>query len=98
MPADWPNLRSPEIYLGHDRGEGFASPGGARLGRRRVYKVPARLDLNHWAVDGEWTMKYFRRQGSRVWLESANAAYPPIVPEQELKIVAVVRAVVRKYA
>ena len=26
-------------------------------------------------VDGEWTMKYFRQQGSRVWLESANAAY-----------------------
>jgi len=49
-------------------------------------------------VDGEWTMKYFRRQGSNVWLESANAAYPPITPEHQLTVVAVVRAVVRKYA
>jgi repressor LexA len=49
-------------------------------------------------VDGEWTLKYFRQQGQRVWLESANAAYPPITPERELQVVAVVRAVVRKYA
>jgi SOS regulatory protein LexA len=45
-------------------------------------------------VDGEWTMKYFRQQGQRVWLESANAAYPPITPQRELQVV----AVVRKYA
>ena len=49
-------------------------------------------------VDGQWTMKYFRQQGKRVWLASANAAYPPITPERELTVVAVVRAVVRKYA
>ena len=49
-------------------------------------------------VDGEWTMKFFRQQGQRVWLESANTAYPPISPERELTVVAVVRAVVRKYA
>jgi hypothetical protein len=56
LPADWPNLRSPEIYLGHDRGDGFASPGGASLSKRRAYRVPARLDLNRWALDGEWTI------------------------------------------
>ena len=55
-PADWQTLRSPEIYLGHDRGEGLASPGGAALGRRRAYRVPARLDLNRWAIDGDWTL------------------------------------------
>ena len=49
-------------------------------------------------VDGEWTMKYLRQQGKQVWLEAANPAYAPILPERELKIVAVVRAVVRKYA
>ena len=49
-------------------------------------------------VDGAWTMKVFRQQGNRVWLESANAAYPPITPEQELTVVAVVRSVVRKYS
>jgi thiol-disulfide isomerase/thioredoxin len=56
LPADWQNLKSPEIYLGHDRGEGLASPGGASLAKRRAYKVPARLDLNRWALDGEWTI------------------------------------------
>jgi hypothetical protein len=56
-PADWQNLKSPEIYLGHDRGEGLASPGGASLAKRRTYMVPARLDLNRWALDGEWTIE-----------------------------------------
>ena len=27
-PADWDHLRSPETYLGYDRGERFASPDG----------------------------------------------------------------------
>ena len=27
VPADWDNLRSQETYLGHDKAEGFASPG-----------------------------------------------------------------------
>jgi thiol-disulfide isomerase/thioredoxin len=39
--ADWDNLRTPETYLGHARGERFASPD--------------RLPLNHWALAGEWT-------------------------------------------
>lgn len=49
-------------------------------------------------VDGEWTMKVFRQQGTRVWLDAANSAYAPIMPQQELTVIAVVRAVVRKYA
>jgi hypothetical protein len=56
LPADWQNVRSPEIYLGHDRTDTFSSPGGAALGRRRVYAAPTRLDLNRWALSGEWTM------------------------------------------
>lgn len=48
-------------------------------------------------VDGQWTMKYLRKQGGRVSLEAANPAYQPIAPHQELRIAAVVRAVIRKY-
>ena len=55
-PADWRSLRSPENYLGYQRTEGFASPGGADPDRRRVYAVPDRLRLNQWAVSGEWTL------------------------------------------
>ena len=48
-------------------------------------------------VDGEWTMKYFRKRGGKVYLEAANRKYKPIFPEAELKVAAVVKAVVRKY-
>ena len=48
-------------------------------------------------VDGEWTMKTYRKRGRKVILEPANAAYPPIVPKVAIRIVAVVKAVIRKY-
>ena len=54
--ADWDNLRSPENYVGYDRTENFASPGGAVLNRRRVYAAPERLRPNQWALSGDWTM------------------------------------------
>jgi thiol-disulfide isomerase/thioredoxin len=70
LPADWGNLRSPEIYLGHDRTENFSSPGGAALARRRVYAAPTRLELNRWALAGEWTMAnqatVLNRAGGRI--------------------------------
>ena len=40
--ADWDQLRTPETYLGHARGEPPASPD--------------RLPLNRWARAGEWTV------------------------------------------
>ncbi len=48
-------------------------------------------------VDGEWTMKYFRRQGRQVILEAANPKYPAIKPKSELKLGGIVTAVIRKY-
>jgi thiol-disulfide isomerase/thioredoxin len=55
--AEWVSLKSPENYLGYERTERFASPGGAAPGKRRVYAVPARLALNHWALLGDWTVE-----------------------------------------
>jgi thiol-disulfide isomerase/thioredoxin len=55
--ADWGSLKSPENYVGYERTENFASPGGAVLDKRRVYAAPARLRLNHWALSGDWTVK-----------------------------------------
>jgi thiol-disulfide isomerase/thioredoxin len=54
--ADWGSLKSPENYVGHERTENFASPGGAALDKRRVYAAPAQLRLNHWALSGDWTV------------------------------------------
>jgi SOS regulatory protein LexA len=48
-------------------------------------------------VDGGFTMKYYRKQGGKVWLEPANKNYKNIYPEHDLKIAAVVKGVVRKY-
>jgi hypothetical protein len=54
--ADWADLRSAENYVGSERTENFASPGGARLGHR-AYTVPGELRLNQWALAGEWTVE-----------------------------------------
>lgn len=48
-------------------------------------------------VDGEFTMKYFRKDGTKVWLEPANKNFKPIYPVTDLKIRAVVKGVIRKY-
>ena len=48
-------------------------------------------------VDHNWTVKYFRKKGSKIYLEAANTNYKTIHPEEELQIAAVVKAVIRKY-
>jgi thiol-disulfide isomerase/thioredoxin len=55
--ADWDDLESPETYLGSERAENFESPGGAAIGARHIYALPARLSFNHWALAGEWTVE-----------------------------------------
>jgi thiol-disulfide isomerase/thioredoxin len=42
--ADWGNVKSPETYLGTDRGENRISSG-------------TRLKLNQWALEGDWTVR-----------------------------------------
>ncbi len=48
-------------------------------------------------VDGEFTMKYFRKSGDKAWLEPANKNYKSIYPTQSLNVIAVLKAVIRKY-
>ena len=52
--ADWDSLKSPENYVGYERTENFASPGGAIRDESRVYAAPAQLSLNGWALSGGW--------------------------------------------
>jgi thiol-disulfide isomerase/thioredoxin len=54
--ADWGSLESPETYVGYERTENFASPGGLVLDVPHVYAAPARLGLNGWSLAGDWTM------------------------------------------
>jgi thiol-disulfide isomerase/thioredoxin len=57
VAADWGSLKSPENYVGYERTENFASPGGAVSNKRHVYTAPARLGLNQWGLSGDWTME-----------------------------------------
>lgn len=54
--ADWGSLKSAENYVGYERTQNFASPGGAVLDEPRMYELPARLRLNDWALSGDWTV------------------------------------------
>jgi hypothetical protein len=54
--ADWGSLKSPENYVGYERTDNFASPGGALPDESRVYAAPAQLSLNRWSLSGEWTV------------------------------------------
>jgi hypothetical protein len=57
VAADLDSLASPETYLGAERTEHFASPGGAAVGVSRVYAAPERLRRNQWALSGDWTVE-----------------------------------------
>src|SRR6476469_4759248 len=47
VAADWATLKSPENYVGYERTEGFASPGGTTRDASHTYEVPARLSPNN---------------------------------------------------
>jgi thiol-disulfide isomerase/thioredoxin len=70
--ADWGSLQSPENYLGYERTENFASPGGAVLDEPRVYAAPAQLRLNQWALEGDWTVE---RQATVLNTANGRIAY-----------------------
>jgi thiol-disulfide isomerase/thioredoxin len=53
-PGD--DVRSPEIYVGYARAEGFASPEGVARDAARLYSLPARPSLNHWGLGGSWSV------------------------------------------
>jgi thiol-disulfide isomerase/thioredoxin len=54
--ADWDHLRTPETYLGYERGERFAQSGRTTYAECHFYELPEDLRLNQWALDGKWTI------------------------------------------
>ena len=56
VPADWDNLRSPETYVGWAQAAHFVSPRGIAADARHAYSLPRELDVNHWALAGDWTV------------------------------------------
>jgi thiol-disulfide isomerase/thioredoxin len=62
--ADWKHLASPENFLGFERTIGFASPEQVQLNQSSVYTFPRRLQMNGWALSGDWSIgrEYLRLQ------------------------------------
>jgi SOS regulatory protein LexA len=50
-------------------------------------------------IDGGYTVKFLRKRNGKIWLDPANESFERIVPREgdELHIMAVVKAVIRKY-
>ncbi len=52
---DLADVQSGETYVGFERAENFASPGGVAENAPHIY-APGRLTLNQWGLSGEWTV------------------------------------------
>jgi cytochrome c biogenesis protein CcdA/thiol-disulfide isomerase/thioredoxin len=51
---DMDDVRSPETYVGYQRTQHFASPGGLNQDGPKLYSIPPQLELNQWALAGKW--------------------------------------------
>jgi thiol-disulfide isomerase/thioredoxin len=56
VAADVISMRSPETYVGYAQTQNFSSPHGAAWNKSHASDLPARLDLNSWALAGDWTL------------------------------------------
>jgi cytochrome c biogenesis protein CcdA/thiol-disulfide isomerase/thioredoxin len=55
-PPDQDNIQSPETYIGYERGENFASPGGFVPDQSQRYEAPVDPGLNQWGLVGSWNV------------------------------------------
>jgi SOS-response transcriptional repressor LexA len=60
-------------------------------------RTPKDGDIVLAEVDDVSALRYFRKRGSRVYLEAAHPRYRSLVPREQLRVTAVVIGVVRKY-
>jgi len=54
--ADLAHDESPETYVGYRRAENFSSPEGIAQDRIKIYRLPASIALNQWALAGSWSV------------------------------------------
>ncbi|KJK24756.1 cytochrome C biogenesis protein [Burkholderiaceae bacterium 16] len=54
MAADKAEIQSGETYLGYERADNFASPGGQAQDKAHTYTAPAQPALNDWGLAGTW--------------------------------------------
>jgi len=57
LAADPNTLGSGETYTGYGRTQNFSSPDGGVYDKPHVYTTPEHLQLNQWALAGDWTLR-----------------------------------------
>jgi cytochrome c biogenesis protein CcdA/thiol-disulfide isomerase/thioredoxin len=55
VAPDMNDVQSPETYVGYERAQHFASPGGLKHDVPQLYSAPAHPALNEWGFAGTWT-------------------------------------------
>jgi SOS regulatory protein LexA len=60
-------------------------------------KEPKVNDIVVGILDGEFTLKRFKRDKGKAYLQAENPAFPDLYAMDELKIAGVVRGIIRKY-
>ena len=48
---------SPETYIGYQRADNFVSAGGAVRDASHAYQAPQTVQLNQWALSGQWRVE-----------------------------------------
>jgi thiol-disulfide isomerase/thioredoxin len=54
--ADNADMQSPETYVGYQRAENFASPGGEVEDKAHTYAAPSQPAVNDWGLAGSWNV------------------------------------------
>ncbi len=97
---EWLIKRREATYMLEIKGESMINagirPGDTALVERG--REPKHGDIVIAQVDGKWTMKYYHIQArGKIALVPANPKFPTLYPEEELRIEAIVTAIIRKY-
>jgi cytochrome c biogenesis protein CcdA/thiol-disulfide isomerase/thioredoxin len=85
--ADTSDVKSPETYVGYDRGNHFVSPGGVVEDKSHTYAA-GEPQLNDWSLTGNWTVGSERAQlddkdGSIVYRFHARDLHLVLGPSME---------------
>lgn len=97
---DWLIERREATFLLEVKGESMLNagirPGDTALVERG--RQPKNGDIVIACVDNKWTMKHYHVQGNgKIALVPANPKFPTIYPKEELRVEAIVTAIIRKY-
>ncbi len=93
------NLNSPSVFVFKVSGDSMVNLGifeGDYVSIRKTSEAKDK-DIVLANIDGAFTLKTYRKEGAKVWLEAANPAYKNLYPETSLTIFGVATGIARKF-